>query len=387
MRTAGTLIVDTLVANGVSRVFCVPGESYLGLLDALHGRSDIDTVVSRHESGAGFMALADARLTGVPGVALVSRGPGASNAAIAVHTAQQDGVPFVLIVGQVSASDVRRDAFQEIDYARMYGGIAKWTAEVTDVARLPETLLRAFRVATQGVPGPVVLAIPEDVFPRTTDAEPPSPQATVRAAPDARDVATCREWLDGARRPVLLAGSGLDRPGGRDALRAFAERWALPVLVSFRRHDLFPNRHDLYAGDLGLAIPATQMEMLRTSDLLIAAGARLSDITTQGYAFPRLVRPEMKLVHVHSDPSVIGTHFSADLAIAADPRTFFDAVGSPAEVHLPRERTDWIERVRAERRRIAAVRPAEVSDGVPFERVVDAVGRHLTDDAIVTVDA
>jgi len=151
--TAGTLLVDTLAAHGVDRIFCVPGESYLGLLDALHGRADIDTVVCRHEAGAGFMALADARLTGKPGVACVSRGPGASNAAIAVHTAQQDGVAFLLLVGQVATCDLRRDAFQEIDYGRMFGGIAKWTAEVTDPARVAETLLRAVQVATTGLPG------------------------------------------------------------------------------------------------------------------------------------------------------------------------------------------------------------------------------------------
>ena len=172
MTTAGELIVDSLVANGIDRVFCVPGESYLGLLDALYGRSDIDTVVCRHEAGAGFMALADARLTGRPGVACVSRGPGASNAAIAVHTAQQDEVPFLLIVGQVPARNVRRDAFQEIDYRAMYGSIAKWTAEVTDPARMAETMLRAIQAATTGTPGPVVIAAPEDVLTATVTSPP-----------------------------------------------------------------------------------------------------------------------------------------------------------------------------------------------------------------------
>jgi len=170
MPTAGELIVESLVAHGIDRVFCVPGVSYLGLLDALNGRNDIDTVVCRHESGAGFMALADARLTNRPGVACVSRGPGASNAAIAVHTAQQDGVPFLLLVGQVAARDVRRDSFQEIDYGHMYGSIAKWTAEVTDPQRIAETMLRAIQVAMTGTPGPVVLSLPEDVLIADTDA-------------------------------------------------------------------------------------------------------------------------------------------------------------------------------------------------------------------------
>ena len=172
MPTAAELIVASLVAHGIDRLFCVPGESYLALLDALHGRPDIDTVVCRHEAGAGFMALADARLTGRPGVACVSRGPGASNAAIAVHTAQQDAVPLILLIGQVAAADLRRDSFQEIDYARMFGGIAKWVAEVADPSRIPETILRGLQVAMTGLPGPVVIALPEEVLAARIDAEP-----------------------------------------------------------------------------------------------------------------------------------------------------------------------------------------------------------------------
>src|SRR5450755_4311875 len=183
MGTVGELVVDSLVANGMDRVFCVPGESYLGLLDALYGRSDIDTVVCRHEAGAGFMAIADARLTGQPGVACVSRGPGASNAAIAVHTARQDEVPCILIVGQVPVRDTRRDSFQEINYRAMYGSIAKWVAEATDPARMAETLLRAIQTATTGTPGPVVIAVPEDVLTAHVTAATVAPQAAVRAAP------------------------------------------------------------------------------------------------------------------------------------------------------------------------------------------------------------
>jgi acetolactate synthase I/II/III large subunit len=384
MPTAGELIVESLVAHGIDRLFCVPGESYLALLDALHGRSDIDTVVCRHEAGAGFMALADARLTGRPGVACVSRGPGASNAAIAVHTAQQDAVPFILLIGQVAAQDVRRDSFQEIDYARMFGGLAKWVAEVTDPARIAETMLRALQVATTGLPGPVVIALPEDVLAARVAAEPVRPQAPVRAAPHPDDVALLREWLAAAERPLVLAGSSLERAGGREALRAFAESWDLPLVVSFRRQDLFPNAHRLYAGDMGLSNPAAQMAVLSEADLLLVLGARLSDITTQGWTYPRLVRPQMRLAHVHPDPAVIGTHFAADLAVACDPQHLIAALGAPA---VGRERAAWIERLKAEQRRIAAPRAFAVEDGLPFESVVELVGRHLPPDAIVTVDA
>jgi acetolactate synthase-1/2/3 large subunit len=384
MQTAGELIVASLVANGIDRVFCVPGESYLGLLDALHGRTDIDTVVCRHESGAGFMALADARLTGRPGVALVSRGPGASNAAIAVHTAQQDGVPFLLVVGQVAARDVRRDSFQEVDYGHMFGRIAKWVAEVTDADRMAETMLRAIQVATTGLPGPVVIVVPEDVLCATTAHAPVQPQAPVRAGPLADDIETLREMMARSRRPLLIAGSGFEKPGGRAALAAFAASWQMPVVVSFRRQDLFDNADALYAGDLGLANPAAQLDVFRDADLLLVLGARLSDITTQGYMFPDMVRPQMRLVHVHEDPAVIGVHFAADLAIACDPRHVVAAIGTPAD--LP-DRQGWIDRLAIHRRRIAAMRSFDVDDGIPFEAVVDIVGRNMAPDGILTLDA
>ncbi len=383
--TVGELIVASLVAHGVDRVFCVPGESYLGLLDALHGRAGIDTVVCRHEAGAGFMALADARLTGRPGVACVSRGPGASNAAIAVHTAQQDGVPFVLIVGQVPVRDLRRDSFQEIDYGRMFGSIAKWTAEIADPERAAETMLRAFQAATTGRPGPVVIAAPEDVLTAPCTAEPVRPQAPVAAAPDPASLAALRALLGAAERPLVIAGSGIAGPGEREKLLAFLEAWALPAVVSFRRQDLLPNAHPLYAGDMGLANPEAQMAVLRDADVVLVLGATLSDITTQGYAFPRLVRPVQRLVHVHADPGVIGTHFACDLAIACAPAALIDAIGAPPQGSPGR--AAWIERLGAERQRVAALRRVEVTDGVSFELVVDAVGRHLAKDAIVTVDA
>ena len=386
MRTVARFVIDTLAAHGIDRVFCVPGESFLGLLDALHDRGDIDTVVCRHEGGAGFMALADARLTNRPGVALVSRGPGASNAAIAVHTAQQDGVPFLLLVGQVAAADLRRDSFQEIDYRRMFGGQAKWVAEVTDPARIPEIMLRALQVATTGLPGPVVIALPEDVALEPVDASPLAAQAAVRAAPAEEDVATLRQWLATAERPLVIAGGQFERPGAREALLAFAETWQVPVAVSFRRQDLFPNRHPLYAGDLGLANPAAQMAAFAQADPLVVLGARLSDITTQGYTFPRMVRPQMRLVHAHADPGVIGTHFAADLALACDPQRLLRALGTPAQP-VPAGRDQWVARLASERAAIAAPKHLTASDGVAFERIVEAVGAALPADAIVTVDA
>ncbi len=386
--TAGRILVEALAANGIDRVFCVPGESYLGLLDALHGHPSIDMVVCRHEAGAGFMALADARLTGRPGVALVSRGPGASNAAIAVHTAEQDGVPFILIVGQVPVKDLRRGAFQEIDYARMYGASAKWTAEATGAEQMAQIMRRAVEIATSGLPGPVVIAAPEDVL--TASAAAPAPgelraKPGVAVAPAPRGVQTLRLWLAEAERPLVLAGSALDRSGGREALKGFLEARCLPTVVSFRRQDLFPNAHALYAGDMGLSNPEAQMAMLRQADLLLVLGARLSDITTQGYAFPGEKRAGMKLVHVHSDPAVLENRFAPDLGIACDPQALMAALGNGSPPRPGREQ--WIARLKAEQRKIASPRRFDVDDGIPFELVVDRVGRHLPRDAIVTVDA
>ncbi len=387
MLTAGQVITKSLIANEVDRVFCVPGESYLGLLDALYEcRSDIDTVVCRQESGAGFMAVADARLTGVPGVACVSRGPGASNSAIAVHTAQQDGVPFLLFVGDVPASNVRRDSFQEINYRQMYGSIAKWTAVVTDSSRMAETILRAIQVATTGVPGPVVISVSEDVLKEECDAQAVHRQAPVQSVADPSDVAILRKWLGEARKPLVIAGSGLEGVAGREKLLAFMEMWELPAVVSFRRQDLIPNTHRLYAGDMGLRNPDAQMTILRETDLLLVLGARLSDITSQRYTFPRHIRPEMRLVHVHRDPAAIGTHFAADLAMACDPKALIDTL-TEAPAGTSDDRLVWIERLGEERRRISQPQFVDVNDGVSFERVVDIVGKNLPNDAIVTLDA
>jgi acetolactate synthase-1/2/3 large subunit len=268
----------------------------------------------------------------------------------------------------------------------MFGSIAKWTAEVTDPERMAETVLRAIQVATTGTPGPVVISLPEDILTALTDAATVKPQAPVSAGPVPADVETLRRWLSAARQPLVIAGASLDCAGGREALSAFLEGWDLPMVASFRNQDLFPNNHRLYAGDMGLANPASQMALLREADLVLVLGARLSDITTQGYTFPRLVRPEMKLVHVHADHTAIGTHFAADLAIACDPRMLIEALGRCTDP-VPTARASWIDRLKAERQKIATPRSIAVDDGIPFESVVDLVGRNLPADAIVTLDA
>lgn len=383
MTTSADVLVSFLADQGVTRAFCVPGESYVAVLDALHAHPRIDLVTCRHESGAGFMALADARLTGVPGVALVSRGPGACNASIAVHTAQQDAVPLLLIVGQVEARDLRARAFQEIDYSRMFDGVAKFVGEAVNAGQVAELVSRAWAAMLTGVPGPAVLVLPEDVLAEPCDLVPLVPVVASDAAPSPEMADRLAELLRGAERPVVIAGGDLDRPGGREALLAFAERWQVPVAVSFRRQDLFPNGHALYAGDMGLSNPKAQREAFARADLVLALGTRLGDITTQGYSFPE---PGQRLVHVCADASWLGWRFRTELALAAHAMPTLGALAG-RNAGAPAGRAAWNAELRALHSADAAWTPRTATDGVVFPNVVAALGKRLADDAIVTLDA
>lgn len=386
MPTAAERLIEFLALQGVDRAFCVPGESYIALLDALHADNAVDLVTCRSEGGAGFMAVADAKLTGRPGVVLVSRGPGACNASIAVHTAEQDAVPLILLVGQVERRDLRRNAFQEIDYQSMFRGIAKWIGEATEPDQIPELIARAHAMAMGGVPGPVVLSLPEDVL--AMECRAPLPAATLPspAAPAPADAACLAAMLRAAERPILLAGHGFDTPGGLDgraALRGFAETWQLPVAVSFRRQDLFPNDHPLYAGDLGLRNPDAQRAAFAEADLVLALGTRLTDITTQGWSWPA---PGQRTVHVCADPRFLGWLFPAELAIAADARTVVEALGAHMPT-APAGRAAWVARLRGLHLADCEVVPGDFLDGIAFAEVARLVERVVPSDAIVTLDA
>jgi acetolactate synthase-1/2/3 large subunit len=383
MTTAAQRLIDVLARQGIDRAFCVPGESYIALLDALHAHPRIDLVTCRSEGGAGFMAVADAKLTGRPGVVLVSRGPGACNAAIALHTAEQDATPLILLVGQVEARDLRRGAFQEIDYARMFGGIAKWVGEATAAGQVPELIARAYAMAMQGVPGPVVLSLPEDILAQPCAAPEVPARLAAPALPAPGDVARIAALLRGAQRPIVLAGHAFDRAGARDALLAFAEAWRLPVAVSFRRQDLFPNGHALYAGDLGLRNPDAQREAFAQADLVVALGTRLTDITTQGWTWPAAGQ---RLVHVCAEPRFLGWQFPAEMALAADAPALLAALraGTPA---APPAREAWVARLRALHVADCGLRAGRHADGVAFAEVARRIGELAAPDAIVTLDA
>ena len=385
--SAAHAMLSVLAQNGTDRVFLVPGESYLGLLDALSDFPQIDVVTCRHEAGAGFMACAEGRLTRRPGVFMVSRGPGATNGSIAVHTAQQDAIPLILIVCQVPKSDLRRQAFQEIDYQKMFGSIAKWVAEATEPAQLAELAYKAHRVATSGTPGPVVLVVPEDIQQQSTT--PPQwtapPMAATTAAPDAiRDV---RQRLEKAQRPLLVAGGAFDVAQGRETLLSLVQSWHLPVALSFRRHDVFPNSHPLYVGDLGLANPASQLALFHSSDLILALGTRFGDITSQGYTFPKLPRPAQTFIHCYPDPGVVGQHFAPDLGLVCDPVALArDLIPAKAPT-IPLPRREWAASLRACHEEIADWPAPRAGEQIDFTEVVRALAPRLPRDAIVCLDA
>ncbi|MEE7504051.1 thiamine pyrophosphate-binding protein [Methylobacterium mesophilicum] len=339
-RTGAQVLVDQLRAQGVERVTCVPGESYLAVLDALRD-SGIDVLVCRQEGGAAIMAEAAGKLTGRPGICFVTRGPGATNASAGVHIARQDSTPMILFVGQIARRMRDREAFQEVDYRQMFGGVAKWAVEIDDAARIPEILARAFRVALQGRPGPVVVALPEDMLDDVAAVSDAPRVVPATPAPSGDDVARLRAMLAEARRPVVLLGGSRWTEGAVAALAAWAERHDLPVAVSFRRAQLFPADHPNFAGELGIGPNPALLARIREADLLLMVGGRLSEMPAQSYGLLGIPNPGLPLVHVHADAAELGRVYQPALAIEAAPETFcavlpeFEATGTgrAAEAH------------------------------------------------------
>lgn len=388
MKRAADLLVETLALHGVNRVFCVPGESYLSVLDALSQRDDIETVTCRHEGGAGFMALADARLTGHPGVVLVSRGPGAMNASIAIHSAQQDAVPLVVFVGQVERVHRHMDAFQEVDYEKVFGSMAKWVVEVRDGARLADTVAQAFHAAASGTPGPVVVALPEDMLEDLSEGAAAAPFALPQGGASAAQLAQVAGLIAQAQRPLLIAGGLLKGEAGQAALRAAAEAFGLPVATSVRHADVLPNDHRLFAGHLTYGAPRALAEAVAEADLVLAVGTRLGDVTTQGYLFPAAPRPAQTVVQVWPDPRAVGHVRALTLGLTADPATFLDGLRelAPAQPREPHLRwAGQLHAVASGLRRWDG--PLDAEDGVIFAAMVQAADRMLADDAIITIDA
>jgi acetolactate synthase-1/2/3 large subunit len=382
-RTGARLLVDQLLIQGVNHVFCVPGESYLGVIDAL-ADAPIKLVVNRHESGSTFMADAYAKLTGQPGVAFVTRGPGATNASIGVHTAFQDSTPLVLFIGQVGNEFVEREAFQEIDYRRMFGPMAKWVAQIDDAARVSEFVARAFQVATSGRQGPVVLALPEDMLAASADVPDAQCHQPVQAGPSDLQIATFRRALGQAARPlVLLGGSGWTQ-AACDNLRRFAEANLLPVACAFRRQDLFDNRHPNYIGDVGIGINPRLAQRVKDADLLIVLGARLGEMTTSGYSLLDAPRPKQALIHVHPGIEELGRVYQPALAVASGLPQF----AARLAMMMPIENPIWRDQAAAGRADFEAwqARPPVYSHTIPkldLWQVVDQLRRGLPEDTVI----
>jgi acetolactate synthase-1/2/3 large subunit len=340
-RSGAEILIAQLRIHGVDTIFGVPGESYLSVLDAMRDANFVRYVVCRHEGGAANMAEADGKLTGRPGICFVTRGPGATNASIGVHTAMQDSTPMILFVGQIGRRERDREAFQEIEYRRMFASLAKWTVEIDLAVRIPELVSQAFHRATNGRPGPVVVALPKDVLEevvRVADAE---PYGVARAAPRETDLGRLRQLLERSRRPMVIAGgAGWTGQAARD-LVDWAGSFSVPVACSFRRQDCFDNLHPCYIGDLGAGPNPRLIERVRESDLILAFGPRLGEITTGGYSLLEAPKPQQALVHVHCDAEELGRVYRADLPILSDITEFMSMLRamSPPESIPWRART------------------------------------------------
>ena len=383
---AGHLLVDCLIAQGVTHAFGVPGESYLAVLDSLHERQrQIRFITCRQEGGAAFMAEAHGKLTGRPGVCMVTRGPGATNASIGVHTAFQDSTPMVLLVGDV-ASDCRdREAFQEVDYSSFFGpstkGFAKRVERIDSADRIPEYVARAFATAMNGRPGPVVLVLPEDMLTQLTDAQPLPRVEAVQAWSDPGALRNLREMLLKSERPLIIAGGGGWTPQAAQALQRFAENWRLPVGNAFRFQDTFDNFHPLYAGDVGIGLNPKLAARVKASDLIIAIGPRLGEMTTGNYTLIEPPRPKQKLVHIHASAEELNRVYQADLAINAT----MNAAARSLEVLTAPVSVSWEAwTASANEDYIANLQPQKLPGDIDMPAIVGLLQKHLPEDAVLT---
>ena len=326
LRSGGRILVDQLRIQGSDRIFTVPGESFLAVLDALHDTPEIDTVVCRQEGGVAYMADADGKMTGRPGIAFVTRGPGATNASAGVHVAFQDSTPMILFIGDVARGDRDREGFQEVDFPAFFTPIAKWAARIEDARRIPEYVARAYRVATAGRPGPVVLALPEDMLRDEVDAVDRPCIAPVAEAPDPGAVQALFELLKDATNPVAIVGGADWSPRASHHFANFAFRYGIPVAAAFRRQDAICNTCQVYAGQLGYGPNPKLQQRIRDADLIIAVGPRLGEATTDGYTLITPDHPGQTLVHVHPDPNELGRVYQVDLPICADMGEFAELI-------------------------------------------------------------
>lgn len=383
-RSGGEILVDALKVHGVDTVFCLPGESFLAAIDALAGASNkISTVVARHEAGASHMAEAYGKLTGRPGICFVTRGPGASHASIGVHTASQDSTPMILFIGQVGRGMLGREAWQEVDYRQMFGGMAKWVVEIDRPERIPELVSRAFHTAVSGRPGPVVVSLPEDMLAAQAEAANAGPYQRSAAHPGADHLSRLTDLIAEAERPLVIVGGGGWNARACADLTAFVEAFDLPVVSGFRRQDIFDNRHPHYAGHAGLGPSPKLVERIRSADLIVAVGGRLGETTTSGYTLFDVPRPSQRFVHVHADPNELGRIYQADLMINAGMLEFAAAAAKlrPRSA-VETARKAWVKAARADF--VADQTPGSMPGPVDLGAVMMHLRDVLPEDAIIS---
>ncbi len=381
LRTGGRLIVDQLLVHGVTDVFCVPGESYLAVLDALHD-ADVRITICRQEAGASMAAEAVGKLTGRPGICMVTRGPGATNAAHGIHVAMQDSTPMIMFVGQIETGMRERDAFQELDYRAAFGGLAKWVTEIDDAARIPELISRAFHVATSGRPGPVVIALPEDMLVQTADVPDAPPFRQVETHPGLTMMAELQKRLWAAEKPMVIVGGSRWSEAATERLKRFVERFDLPVATTFRRQSLFPATHPNFAGDGGLGMSADLEASIRAADLVLVVGDQMSEASTKSYTLLPIPGDGKRLIHVHPDPGELNRTYATALPINASPEAFMAA----AEGLQPPNAIRWSAWTRAINERAVAqsAQPTRAPGDLQMSEVMIWLRNHLPEDAIIT---
>ncbi|MFA9419513.1 MAG: thiamine pyrophosphate-binding protein [Gammaproteobacteria bacterium] len=382
-RTGAQVLIEALKINSVDRIFCIPGESFLAALDALYDKPEIALTICRNEGGAAYMADAYGKLTGRPGLCFVTRGPGATNASGGLHVAMQDSTPMILLIGQVARKDLDREAFQEIDYRRMFSQVAKWVAQIDDANRIPEYLNRAFATATSGRPGPVVLALPEDMLTDMTSVSDARPWQLVSSWPSPAQMQKLSGLLAESIRPLIIVGGSGWSEQTRLQLQSFAEATGIPLSNSFRCQDFISHEHPNYIGDIGIGINPALKQRIREADTLLVIGARLGEMTTDGFSLIDIPNPRQTLIHVHADAEELGHVYQPDLAINAGSSGFVEAL---AECRITSENgSEWQSQLLQARKDFEAWNASiKVNGVVQFSEIIKTVLDSTDDDAIIT---
>jgi acetolactate synthase-1/2/3 large subunit len=382
-RRSADVFLDTLALHGVDQFFCVPGESYLGFLDALYDDPKIRAVTCRHEGGAAYMALADSTITGKPGVVFASRGPGATNASVAIHAADIGATPLVCFFGQVSRKQYNKFPSQQFDFVQSFGHYCRSVEQVDVAERLPEITARAFQLAQTGTPGPVIVALPTDVLQEQIEAEPRGPQSVWKAEPSSRELDAVTEMLENAERPVMIIGKDATSVGARKALMAFAEQYSLPVMPTALHQHVMPHDHPNFAGTLGGASAKSIRENAWNADVVLAVGSRMTNKGSVGFTVPS---KDQKLVHIYPDADMIGRIYHTELGVVSSAEPFMTAMCERNAPPPSDGRKAWLAQTRQNYTVTAPYEPRESTDGVEFGHVIQAMKEQLNDDAMISVD-